>query len=144
MGGRGGAGLSAKRGRRVSAERFLKNLRDNNQDEMLNTIAKAPLTVGKASFTVNGNAVKSQEATLESASDRISVRFYNGWEPTQVTRPERKITTKIEAVTYKNGNATAVRTLYEKSSKSLKNAASNYENVLDKWKKVTGQKTIRL
>lgn len=143
MGGRGGAGLPTEQGKRISVERFLKNLQDNKQDAMLDVLAKAPLTVGEASFTVNGNAVKSQEATLESGAERISVRFYNGWEPTQVTKPERKITTKIEAVTYKNGNATAIRTLYEKHSKSLTNAASNYAIVLDKWKKITNQKAIR-
>jgi hypothetical protein len=71
------------------------------------------------------------------------VRFYNGWEPTQVSRPTEPIRTTIEAVIYKNGNAVAFNKLVEKKSSSLKNAAKNYEYVLSEWKRITKQKQIR-
>lgn len=109
---------------------------------MFDTLSKAPLKVEKAIFTQNGNAVKSQEAILEHDSDKISIRFVNGWNPVQVSRPTSKIEQSIQVVHYKDGNATAFRKLDVKSSKSLKNAQKNYDEMLKKWKKMTGQKDI--
>jgi len=144
MGGRGGSsGTSAPpTGRKMSVKKFLDNLSKNNQQGMFDTLLKSPLKVGKATFTQNGNAVKSQEAILEHGSDKISIRFVNGWNPVQVSKPTSKIEQSIQVVHYKDGNATAFRKLDTKSSKSLKNAQKNYDEMLKKWKKMTGQKDI--
>ncbi len=145
MGGRGGAsGLSEPQGRRMSMRRFLENLEKNSRDGMLDALQSASFDViHPANFTVNGNAVRSQAADFEVGENRVSVRFINQWEPTQVGKPSRPIKQEIEIVSYKNGNATAVRTLAEKKSTSLKNAEKNYREMLEQWKKLTKQKEIR-
>lgn len=147
MGGRGGnSQLSGKEpaGRKMSLSRFLQNLKENSKDEVLNSLSDLPLKVGKTDFFVNGNAVEFQEAVAESGADKVSIRFYNQWNPIQVAKPTQAIKQSIEAVYYKNGNAVAVRKIDEKSSKSLKNAEKNYREMLDKWKKLTRQKDIYL
>lgn len=147
MGGRGGnSQLSAKEptGRKMSLSIFLQNLKENSKDEVLNSLSDLPLKVGKTDFFVNGNAVEFQEAVAESGTDKVSIRFYNQWNPIQVAKPTQAVKQSIEAVYYRNGNAVAVRKIDEKSSKSLKNAEKNYREMLDKWKKLTGQKDIYL
>lgn len=96
-----------------------------------------------ANFTINGNTVRSQSVDFEVGENKVSVRFINQWEPTQVEKPSRPIKQEIEIVSYKNGNAMAVRTLAEKKSTSLKNAEKNYHEMLERWKKLTKQKEIR-
>lgn len=144
--GRGSSGAqktaNEPAGRRIGVKRFLENLQKENKDGMLEAAQNAPLNVGKAVFTKNNNALKSQEAVLESGEDKISLRFINKWEPSQVTAPDKPIRTSIEVVTYKNGDATAIRTLAETKTKSLKNAEKNYNQMLDKWKKLTKQRSI--
>lgn len=144
MGGRGGSsgGIAPPTGRRMSLKRFLDNLSKNDRQGMLNDLAESKLNVGNAIFTENGNAIKMQEAVIESGEDRVSVRFYNSWNPVQVAKPTSPIKQSIEIVHYKNGNAAAIRKLDEKSSKSLKNAEKNYNEMLKKWKNMTGQKEI--
>ena len=144
MGGRGGSsnGIAPPNGRRMSLKRFLENLSKNDRQGMINDLSESKLDIGNAIFTENGNAIKMQEAVIESGEDRVSVRFYNSWNPVQVARPTSSIKQSIEIVHYKNGNATAIRKLDEKSSKSLKNAEKNYNEMLKKWKSITGQKNI--
>lgn len=144
MGGRGGSsnGIAPPNGRRMSLKRFLENLSKNDRQGMINDLSESKLDVGNAIFTENGNAIKMQEAVIESGEDRVSVRFYNSWNPVQVAKPTSPIKQSIEIVHYKNGNATAIRKLDEKSSKSLKNAEKNYNEMLKKWKSITGQKNI--
>lgn len=145
MGGRGAtSGLSAEpRGRQMSMKSFLENLSKNSQEGMLNALRNASLDVKSATFTKNGNAVKLQEAILESGENKVSVRFYNQWDPMQVGKPTSSIKQSIEIVSYKNGNAAAIRTLSEKKSMSLKNAEKNYHEMLEQWKKLTKQKAIQ-
>ena len=88
------------------------------------------------------NAVESQEALLGNGENHVSVRFYNRWDPMQVGVPTKAIKQTIEIVLYKNGNATAIRTLAEKKSMSLKNAESNYHEMLKQWKRLTKQREI--
>lgn len=121
---------------------FLENLAKNNKDGMLNALYNAPIAVNPARFTKNGNAVESQEALLGNGENHVSVRFYNRWDPMQVGVPAKAIKQTIEIVLYKNGNATAIRTLAEKKSMSLKNAESNYHEMLKKWKRLTKQREI--
>ncbi|MBO5283660.1 MAG: hypothetical protein J6B43_11160 [Lachnospiraceae bacterium] len=144
MGGRGGSsGLIAEpTGHRMSIQHFLDNLKRNNQEGMLKVLMDAHLEVKQPIFTHNGNALQLQEAVLENGDDRVSVRFYNQWEPTQITIPDKAIKQTIEVVSYHHGDVTAVRTLAEKKSKSLKNAASNYEEMLEQWKTLTKQRSI--
>ena len=85
-----------------------------------------------------------QGKQVESGSDKLSVRFYNQWNPIQVTRPTTAIKQRIEVVHYRDGNVVAIYKLNEKSSKSLKNAEKNYHEMLNEWKKATHQKTIFL
>lgn len=147
MGARGSSGGAhggaEPKGRRMSLTNFLKNLKENNTTGMIKELGKQNMEVSDAVFTVNGNAVKSQYAEVTKGEDRVSVRFLNEWNPIQVAKPTTPIRTKIEVVTYKNGTPTAIRTLEEKKSTSLKNAAKNYEAVLDMWKQLTRQKIIR-
>ena len=111
---------------------------------MLDALQSASFDViHPANFTVNGNAVRSQSADFEVGENKVSVRFINQWELTQVGKPSRPIKQEIEIVSYKNGNATAVRTLAEKKSTSLKNAEKNYREMLERWKKLTKQKEIK-
>ena len=145
MGGRGGSsGMSASAGRKKMVAGFFENLVKGNTDEAFAGLQSLPLEVRKAEFTTNGNAVRLQEAVIESGSDKASVRFINQWNPIQVTKPEAAIRQRIEIVHYKNGNASAIYKLNEKSSKSLKNAEKNYHEMLDSWKKITHQKDIIL
>lgn len=121
MGGRGGSSsMIGKKpaGRKMSLSRFLQNLKENNRDGMINILSNLSPEVEKANFFVNGNAVKFQEASVQSGSDKVSIRFSNQWNPIQVTKPTKAIKQTIEIVYYKNGNATAIRKLDERSSKS--------------------------
>lgn len=121
---------------------FLENLAEDNKDGMLNALYNAPIAVNPARFTKNGNAVESQEALLGKGENHVSVRFYNRWDPMQVGMPAKAIKQTIEIVLYKNGNATAIRTLAEKKSMSLKKAESNYHEMLKQWKRLTKQREI--
>lgn len=147
MGGRGsaggGLGTLEPKGRRTSLAKFLENQQKRNIEGMLQELQKQKMEVSDAKFTANYNAVKAQFAQIKRGNERVSVRFYNGWEPTQVARPTGPIKTTIEAVTYRNGNVVAFTKLVEKKSTSLKNAAKNYESVLEEWKRITKQKKIR-
>ena len=126
----------------VSINDFLDNLAKNNKDGMLNALYNAPIVVNPASFTKNGNTVESQEALLKKGENCISVRFYNQWDPIQIGVPAKDIKQTIGIVLYKNGNATAIRTLAEKKSMSLKNAERNYREMLKQWKGLTKQQEI--
>lgn len=142
MGGRGGSsgiGSNAGRARKISG--FFENLAKGSTDEILAGLHNLPLKVRKAEFTTNGNAVRFQEAVIESGSDKASVRFINQWDPVQVTKPEAAIRQRIEFVHYKNGNAIGIYKLSEKSSKSLKNAEKNYHETLGSWERIIHQKT---
>lgn len=71
MGGRGGSsGLSGMGGKKMSISRFLENLKKNSREGMLDAIRKSKLDIGRTEFTRNGNALKSQEAILESGSEK--------------------------------------------------------------------------
>lgn len=142
MGGRGGASGIEPQGRKMSIERFLQNLQKNSRDGMLDSISKANLSVYPATFTKNGNAVSLQTAEFSNGENRVVVSFTNRWEPMQVARPTQPIKQAIEVRVYKNGDITAMRTLEERKSKSLKNAGKNYGELLDRWKKLTKQKNI--
>ena len=121
---------------------FFENFSNNNREGMLNALCRASLDVKSADFTKNGNAVKSQEAIFESGENKVSVRFYNWWDPMQIIKSGRAIKQEIEIVLYKNGNPTAIRTLVEKKSTSLKNAERNYHEILNQWKRMTKQQDI--
>lgn len=140
--GKGSSGKVNGAGKAVNG--FLNSMRNRDAGGMMNALRNAPMTVNKAVFTKNGNAVNHQEARIKSGETEISLRFINGWEPTAQTPPERPISIRIEAVVYKNGNAQAIRTLSEKKTKSLKNAAKNYQAVEDEWKRLTRQKKFVL
>lgn len=143
MGGRGAASGAANGmalGRKMSVSKFLENLKKNNANTVFNNLSELSPKVGKTGFFTNGNAVEFQEAVVESGSDKLSVRFYNQWNPIQVTRPTTAIKQRIEVVHYRDGNVVAIYKLNEKSSKSLKNAEKNYHEMLNEWKKATHQK----
>lgn len=144
MGGRGGSsGLNEPQGRRMSMSRFLENLAKNSQQGMLDVLSKSELKLSPADFTKNGNAVRLQVGEFEVGNDKVVVSFYNRYDPMQVAKPTQAIKQSIEIRAYKNGNVTAVRTLAEKKSMSLKNAEKNYREMIEQWKKLTKQKNIR-
>lgn len=121
---------------------FFENLLENNREEILDALCGVSLDVKPANFATNGNAVESQEAIYESGENKVSVRFYNRWNPMQIINPKSAIKQEIDIVSYKNGNPTAIRTLVEKKSMSLKNAERNYNEMLDQWKRLTKQPQI--
>lgn len=111
MGGRGAASGAANGmalGRKMSVSKFLENLKKNNANTVFNNLSELSPKVGKTGFFTNGNAVEFQEAVVESGSDKLSVRFYNQWNPIQVTRPTTAIKQRIEVVHYRDGNVVAI------------------------------------
>lgn len=125
-----------------SVKEFLDCLSKNDKDGMLRALHNLPFVVESASYTTNGNAIESQEALFERGDYKISARFFNRWNPMQVVAPSEFIKQKLEIVLFKNENPTAIRTLAEKKSTSLKNAESNYHEMLKQWKGLTKQKEI--
>jgi hypothetical protein len=107
----------------------------------LKSVAKNA-TVEKAQFTANGNSIKSQNATIENGNQRIDLRFSTGYNPQQITKPTKNIETKISAILWENGNAKRITTISKTASKSNKNAQKQYNEMLDEWKKLTGQSKI--
>lgn len=111
----------------------------------LNDISKLQdgLKVDKAKFTSNGNSVKFQAVEIEKNGKKIDVRFSTQYDPLQINKnPKTKIETKIESVLWENGNAKAIRTIKSVKTTSLKNAKTQYEDMLSEWKKATGQRKI--
>lgn len=98
--------------------------------------------VRKAQFTANGNSVKSQSATVESGNRKIDLSFSTGYNPQQTTKPTKAIETTITATLWEDGNAKRIATIAKTSSKSNKNAQKQYTEMLEEWKKLTGQKKI--
>lgn len=107
----------------------------------LSNVAK-DAKVDKAQFTANGNSVKSQNATMESGNRKIDLRFSTGYNPQQTTKPTKAIETKITATLWENGNAKGITTISKTTSKSNKNAQKQYTEMLEEWKKLTGQSKI--
>ena len=107
----------------------------------LSNVAKGA-KVDKAKFTANGNSVKSQNATIESGNRKIDLSFSTGYNPQQTTKPTKAIETEITATLWEGGNAKRITTISKTASKSNKNAQKQYSEMLEKWKKLTGQKKI--
>ena len=99
-------------------------------------------TIGKAKFTANGSSVSQQTVTVKSGNDELQVYFSSGYSPQQATNSTQAIKSGIYAITKHNGDVTAYRVLTETKTKSIKNAKKNYDETLETWKKVTGQKQI--
>lgn len=118
---------------------------ENNPSNALSQLSQLieKSTISNATFTANGNSVRQQAVTISNGNDRIEVYFNSRFEPTQITNPTQPIKTGIYATVWKNGNAVAQRTIAESRTKSIKNAKTQYENMLDTWKKATNQKQIR-
>lgn len=116
----------------------------NNSKSVLDRLGQysQQMDISDADFTVNGNSVKSQYATIEQGTQKIDFAFRTDYEPTQVTNPSKAIKTQITATVWDKGNVQSYHVLAETKTKSLKNAKTQYENVLNEWKKATGQKQI--
>ena len=82
------------------------------------------MDIDKANFTTNGNSVKMQNVTIQNGNQTINLTFNSQYEPTQVAKPTKNITTKITARVWENGNIKGIRTIKETSTKSLKNAGT--------------------
>lgn len=100
------------------------------------------MKIDKASFTTNGNSVKMQNVTIQNGNQTINLTFSSDYQPQQVTKPTKAIETEITARLWENGNIKAIRTITGKSTKSLKNAATQYNDMMNDWKKLTGQSQI--
>lgn len=148
MGGRGSrssrssnaGGASGSGGGIAQLSKMIQN-EPQNALSQLGQILKSG-TISNADFTENGSSVRSQSVVVESGSDKIEVYFYSRYEPKQVTSPSQPIKTGIYANVWRNGQPVAIRTIAESKTKSLKNAKTQYENILSEWKKATGQKRI--
>ena len=115
-----------------------------NGNATLETLATLQplMNIDKANFTVNGNSVKMQNVTIQNGNQTINLTFNSQYEPTQTATPTKNITTKITARVWENGNIKGIRTIKETSTKSLKNAAKQYDDMLSDWKKLTKQSNI--
>lgn len=115
-----------------------------NGNATLETLATLQplMNIDKANFTVNGNSVKMQNVTVQNGNQTINLTFNSQYEPTQTAKPTKNITTKITARVWEDGNIKGIRTIKETSTKSLKNAATQYDNMLNDWKKLTKQSNI--
>lgn len=101
------------------------------------------MKVNKPTLTENGNSIKQQVATLDNGTEKIDLAFSTKYNPMQTTgTPSKPIESKITATLWENGDAKAIVTLSKTSSKSYKNAEKQYNEMLNEWKKVTGQKKI--
>lgn len=123
-------------------ERFLKALQENNVQQMAAVLAHTDMEVSQAEFTHNGNAVAFQRALLESGGYRIETAFFNQYNPMQSISPEKPLEQSILVNVWRNGNIERQLKFEEKKSKSLKNLAENYKDVLMHWKNLTNQKEI--
>lgn len=145
MGGRGSSsGRGAKGGGKSLAQ--LNEMVQSNPENALSQLTEILKTgtFDKPKFTANGNSISQQGVTIKSGNDELQVYFSSGYNPQQVTTPNKPIKNGIYATTWHNGNATSFRVLAEAKTKSLKNAKKNYDAMLDTWKKATGQKKITL
>ena len=100
------------------------------------------MSIDKAIFTANGNSVSSQTATLSTGNKRLDLSFTTDYDPRRITNPSKKLTTQITATLWENGNVQAYRVLTKADTKSLKNSKKQYEETLETWKRMTGQKQI--
>lgn len=143
MGGRGGSSGSKGGGGGASVSKAYSDIMNNSAT--INSLAnlKSQMSIDKAKFSVNGNSVKMQNVTIKNGNQTINLTFYSDYEPTQVAKPTKAISTEIQARLWENGNIKALRTIDKTSTKSLKNARTQYETMLDTWKRMTGQKTIK-
>lgn len=141
--GRGSSGLRKKSGdSSVNVSKAYSDIMNGNAT--LDSLAslQPQMNIDKATFTTNGNSVKMQNVTIKNGNQTINLTFYSKYEPTQVAKPTKNITTEIEARLWENGNIKAIRIIAGTSTKSLKNAKTQYESMLDSWKKLTGQSSI--
>lgn len=115
-----------------------------NGTATLDDLAKlqSQMKIDNATFTTNGNSVKMQNVTIQNGNQTINLTFDSEYEPQQVTKPTKAIETTITARVWENGNIKAIRTITKTSTKSLKNAATQYNDMMNDWKKLTGQSQI--
>lgn len=125
-----------------SAEKFFRAFEKGNEQEMLEVLSESDLQMEQPVFTENGNAVKNQLAVLEKENKLIHIAFINSYNPLQETPPEDFLKQQIEARIFENGVCIGAPVLFEKKSRSLKNAAKNYKELLDIWKVLTKQEQI--
>ena len=105
-------------------------------------VLQPQMQVSKAKFTDYHNSIKMQNVTIDNGDQAINLTFTSQYEPRQTGTPKKAIKTEITARLWEDGNIRAIRTIESTSTKSLKNAQSQYEGMLGKWKKLTGQKNI--
>lgn len=143
MGGRGGSSGFSGGGGGASVSKAYSDIMNNSAT--INSLAnlKSQMSIDKVKFSVNGHSVKMQNVTIKNGNQTINLTFYSDYEPTQVAKPTKAISTEIQARLWENGNIKALRTIDKTSTKSLKNARTQYETMLDTWKRMTGQKTIK-
>lgn len=140
--GRGSSGISGGGSGGGNVQKAYNDILNGNATlETLATLQPL-MNIDKANFTVNGNSVKMQNVTIQNGNQTINLTFNSQYEPTQVTKPTKNITTKITARVWEDGNIKGIRTIKETSTKSLKNAATQYDNMLSDWKKLTKQRNI--
>lgn len=138
--GSGGGGKTTPTGANVS-KAYSDIMNGNATLESLSDLQQQ-MSIDKATFTTNGNSIKMQNVTIQNGNQTINLTFRSEYEPKQVTNPTKAITTEITARLWENGNIKAIRKIAGTSTKSLKNAATQYDNMLSNWKKLTGQKSI--
>ena len=140
--GAGGASskTTGRSGKTARLQDIADGIRTKSSDELLSAVQKLKPTAGAAKYDAFGNVVVSQTAEVSAGNLRIQLGFSNDYDPRQVRGTVRApIKTNIEAVVWKNGHVTAVRTLAETKTKSIKNAGKNYQGMLATWRKLIGE-----
>ena len=118
------------------------DIMDGNATMQSLTRLQSVMNIDQATFTTNWNSVKQQNVTIKDGDKTINLTFNSTFEPTQTGTPKKAIKTEVTARLWENGNIKAIRTIAGKSSKSLKNAATQYADMLKEWKSLTGQTSI--
>ena len=140
--GAGGASskTTGRSGKTARLQDIADGIRTKSSDELLSAVQKLKPTADAAKYDEFGNVVVTPCWRVSAGNLSIQIGFSNDYDPRQVrVIVSTPIKTTIEAVIWKNRHVTAVRTLAETKTKSIKNASKNYQNILDNWRKLIGE-----
>lgn len=110
---------------------------------MLELISRIPLQIEEAELLSDGPAVKSQFAVLEEENRCIIVGFQNNYDPKQELPTDGDLKQAVTAVFFENDSRVGQQVLMEKKSGSLKEAEENYGQMLESFRKLTSQGSVK-
>lgn len=121
------------------------NIMRGNSDISELSKLQGKMQIDNTQFNTSYDTLQLQSATIKDGNNSIVVSFYTNYDTRLVQVPKSGIETRIEVRTYADGDIKSLRTVDKSNkSKSLKNSKAQYEVMLEKWKKLTNQKTISI